>query len=248
MRKLVLAVVPVLLVLALAGPALACPDPDSPTAGPVRAFVAKHEGRYSTQARQEFAQAEARMDAGAYGYVAKQIQLQAKTDRQASPLGTLAAGPRRCGEDVQESGRRKLSYCLKIYGLSGAQAFGAVDFHAWGWRDGVGWITLTFNSQTLNYTKFWHDNDTLPGPEPLFSFGHSAAEYGCSLQPAGPVASCSQPNSSVFTLYSIGSDFNSVCTHEVWSTGNYTDLSWRSDNNISHFVPRFFWGSPYDGF
>jgi len=248
-RFLVAATAGVALTLALgAAPTLACPRPDSPIAGQVRSFVAKHEGRYASQAREEFAQAEARMDRLAYGVIARTIQLQAKTAERSRPLRPFAAGPRACDEDVRSDGRRKMSYCLKIYGLNNAQAFGAVDFHAWAWRDGVGWITWTFMSMTLNYTKFWHKGTPWPNGEPIFSFGQSATEFGCSLSAGGGSSGCSIPNSSQFTLYSLASDFYSACTNEQWSTGNYTDLSYRDDENLSRFVPRFFWRSPYSGF
>lgn len=256
MRKLAVLPLLALAVLALAGTAVACPSPDSPTAGPVRAFVAKHEGRYSTQARAEFAAAEARMDKLVYGVYARTIQLNSKT--RGSFSGPLAAGQRYCNEHVSESSTRKMSYCLKIYGLAGSEAYGAVDLHAWGWRPGVGWVTMgvasgtdPFDSMTVNYTKFWHDSSALVGPEVLFSFGQSAAEFGCTLTVGsniGGTGGCSIPNSSQFTLYSTMYDLDSYCVNEVWATGNYTDLSYRTDTHTSHFVPRFYTHSPWDGF
>jgi hypothetical protein len=245
LRHAATAVAAVVLVLLLAGPALACPDPTSPVAGRVRAFVAKREGTYATAAQRDYAAAAAASRPGRLVEGAPVRTLGALGP--AAAVAPLAAGPRQCGEDVEEAGRRKLSYCLKIYG-SYPFVYGAVDLHAWGWRDGVGWITLRFDSQTLNYTKLWHDQDGLPGPEPLFSFGQSAAQYGCSLGPGQPSSGCSIPNSTSFTLYSIGYGVDTPCVHEVWSTGNYTDLSWRSDTHTSHFVPRFTWRSPWDGF
>jgi hypothetical protein len=218
-----------LTILALAGPALACPKVDHrPPPGPQPAIAYEHQPPLDRLLEAQGKALDAKVD--------NAISLRrAAAAKVGNKLMVSYAGPRKCADSVTGDGVRRESVCIKVWVEDYVAIYGAADMHAYQWVSGRGWLDSRFQTQTLRYEQMWHRDPPYTTPVQAFTFGQRQGTlYRCFYQSVDSAPmNCSVPNAINFSLFSTGVDIPlGDCTRE-FSTAN-VEIAYRTDRGDVH--------------